>query len=51
LHFHTIIQYSNKSGALRNPARSIPPGTFAAIGVTAVFYVAFIVFFGSSMPR
>ena len=41
----------NMSGDLREPSRSIPRGAFAAIGVSALIYVAITVFFAASTPR
>ena len=38
------------SGLLRNPRRALPRGTFAAIGVTLLIYVAVAVLFGRMRP-
>ncbi|MCF7676097.1 MAG: amino acid permease, partial [Akkermansiaceae bacterium] len=46
-----IMAGVNMSGDLKNPAQSIPWGTLAAIGLTAVIYLAMAVLLGGSRPR
>jgi len=46
-----IMAGANMSGDLRNPGRSLPAGTFAAIGVTALVYLALIILLGGSIAR
>jgi hypothetical protein len=46
-----IMAGANMSGDLRDPARSIPRGTLASIGVTAVIYIAMAVMLGASSSR
>ena len=41
----------NMSGDLKNPARSIPGGTFLAIGVGLVIYTVEIILFGGGFDR
>jgi hypothetical protein len=42
---------ANMSGDLRDPGKSLPTGTFAAIGVTALVYLLLIVLLGGSVSR
>jgi amino acid transporter len=46
-----IMAGVNMSGDLKEPSRSIPNGTFAAIGVSALIYVAITVLLAGSTPR
>ncbi|HHS14128.1 MAG TPA: amino acid permease [bacterium] len=46
-----IMAGVNMSGDLRDPGRSIPRGTFSAIGISTLIYASVIVFFAASMPR
>ncbi len=46
-----IMAGANMSGDLRDPARSIPRGTLASVGVTAVIYLAMAVLLGAARPR
>lgn len=46
-----IMAGVNMSGDLRNPAKSIPGGTLAAIGFTALIYLSMAVLFGAARPR
>ena len=46
-----IMAGANMSGDLKDPARSIPRGTLAAIAVTSVVYLAMAVMLGASSSR
>ena len=46
-----IMAGANMSGDLRDPARSIPVGTFGAIGVTSLIYLAIAVLLGGVWPQ
>lgn len=46
-----IMAGVNMSGDLQNPSRSIPRGTFAAIGFSALLYAGIAFFLASSVPR
>lgn len=46
-----IMAGVNMSGDLKEPSRSIPNGTFAAIAVSALLYVAITFLFAGSTPR
>jgi amino acid transporter len=46
-----IMAGANMSGDLRDPGESLPLGTFAAIGVTALVYLSLIVFLAGSVTR
>ncbi len=46
-----IMTGVNMSGDLKDPARSIPNGTFAAIGFSGLVYAVLAVFFAASVPR
>jgi amino acid transporter len=45
-----FTQGVNMSGDLENPARSIPLGTFVAVGLSTVVYAAVIVLLGAALP-
>lgn len=46
-----IMAGVNMSGDLDDPARSIPKGTFAAIGFSGIIYLTLIVLFATTVPR
>ena len=46
-----IMAGANMSGDLRDPAKSLPTGTFAAIFITALIYFGLIFFLGGSVER
>lgn len=46
-----IMAGVNMSGDLKEPSRSIPIGTFAAIGVSALIYVTIAFLLAGSIPR
>ena len=46
-----IMAGANMSGDLRDPARSLPLGTFAAIGVTALVYLGLILLLAGGVDR
>ncbi len=46
-----IMAGVNMSGDLKDPSRSIPNGTFAAIGASGLIYAAIIVLFAGSVSR
>jgi len=46
-----IMAGANMSGDLAEPDKSLPAGTFAAIGVTALIYLSIVVLLGGVAPR
>lgn len=46
-----IMAGVNMSGELKNPARSIPNGTFAAISVSGLIYIAIALILAAGVPR
>ena len=45
-----FTQGVSMSGELRDPARSLPRGTFAAVGLSIVIYIASAVLFAGALP-